>query len=127
MNRDRLPPDTANEVLRLESLLLDPEVRRDRRRMEELLAEDFVEFGTSGRIWSREAIIAELGNESYVSPSVEDFESRVLCPDVLLVTYRTVRASSSDSGKTDEVLRSSIWRQTERGWRLCFHQGTRAI
>ena len=90
-----------------------------------MLAEDFVEFGASGRVWSREAIIAELGNESFAPPSVEDFECRILCPGVLLVTYRTVRASSSKNGKTDEVLRSSIWRKTERGWRLSFHQGTR--
>ena len=75
MNRDRLPTDAASEVLRLESLLLKPDVRRDRGRMEELLAEDFVEFGASGRLWSREAIIAELGNESYAPPSVEDLSA----------------------------------------------------
>jgi hypothetical protein len=113
MNRDRLPPDAASEVLRLESLLLEPEVRRDRSQMEELLADDFVEFGASGRIWSREAIIAELDSGSYAPPMVENFECRILCPEVLLVTYRTLRASSSENGKTDEVLRSSIWRQVE--------------
>jgi len=124
MDRDLLPADAA-EILRLESLLLKPEVRRDRRQVEDLLSEDFVEFGASGRIWSRDAILAELEIESYAPPVVEDFECRMLSPDVVLVTYRTVR-TNLENAERDEVLRSSIWRHAERGWRLSFHQGTRA-
>jgi hypothetical protein len=125
MDRDRLPADAA-EILRLESLLLKPEVRRDRRQVEDLLAEDFVEFGASGRIWSRDAILTELEIESYAPPVLEDFECRMLSPDVVLVTYRTVRTNIQNAERDEVVLRSSIWRHAERGWRLSFHQGTRA-
>ena len=44
----------APELRRLELMLLDPDVRRDSRQVEKLLAEDFLEFGSSGRIWTRE-------------------------------------------------------------------------
>jgi len=37
--------------------LLDPAVRRDRARASAFLANDFVEFGASGRIWNREQIL----------------------------------------------------------------------
>ena len=50
-----------------ELALLDPIVRCDRARVAALLAEDFEEFGSSGRIWSREAILSLLETEDYYS------------------------------------------------------------
>jgi hypothetical protein len=49
----------------LELALLDPATRRDRSRVAELLTEDFEEFGSSGRVWSRAAILELLATEEY--------------------------------------------------------------
>ena len=44
----------------LERLLLRPDIRADRERVEVLLHRDFQEFGASGRVWDREKIVDAL-------------------------------------------------------------------
>jgi hypothetical protein len=114
---------TAVELQRLELMLLDPGVRRDRKRVEELLAEDFLEFGSSGRVWTREATLELLATETYIQPGVEDFACRMLSDDVALLTYRSVRRKA-DGGVQAEALRSSVWIRTHGKWKMRFHQGT---
>ena len=109
-----------------EQALLDPAVRRDRARVAELLADDFLEFGSSGRIWTREAILDLLVTESYDPPAMEEFQCDLIGEDVALVTYKTVRADAA-SGLRAEVLRSSIWIREAGDWRVRFHQGTKAV
>ena len=62
----------AAELLRNEKLLLDPAFRRDRSQVAALLAEDFFEFGASGRIWSRDTILDLLATENYAPPMMEE-------------------------------------------------------
>jgi hypothetical protein len=108
----------------LEETLLDPAVRRDRARVEALLAEEFEEFGSSGRVWTREQILDLLASEDYERPSMEDFRCAVIAKNVALVTYRSVRTDAA-SGLNASVLRSSLWVKDAQGWRMRFHQGTR--
>jgi hypothetical protein len=107
-----------------EEALLDPAVRRDRARVEALLAEDFLEFGSSGRTWSREEILELLANETCQPPAIEDFRCDWIGEDVALVTYKTVRVGP-ESGLRTVVLRSSIWIKGSGEWRVRFHQGTK--
>ena len=107
-----------------EEALLDPEVRRDRARVEALLAEDFLEFGSSGRAWSREEILELLATETYQPPVMEDFSCDWLAESVALVTYKTVRVDP-ESGLRAVVLRNSIWIEKSGEWRVRFHQGTK--
>jgi len=105
-------------LLGLEQRLMEPEFRRDRARVAELLAEEFVEFGASGRVWTREAILELLATEAdYSLPKIEDFCARPVGEGVWLVTYRTVRPDRV-------VLRSSLWVERGGGWQIVFHQGT---
>ena len=109
----------ADQLLILEKHLMDPTVRKDRAQVSALLAEDFREFGSSGRHWSREAILDLLATApAQPASAVEDFALQLIAPDTALVTYRTVRPQQS-------TLRSSIWRRTEAGWQIFFHQGTK--
>ncbi len=89
---------TRAELERLELLLMDPAVRRDRERVAGLLAEDFVEFGSSGRVWTREATLELLATETYTPPAVEAFACRMISEDVALVTYRAVRGRCGVGG-----------------------------
>ena len=91
-----------------EEALLDPEVRRNRARVAALLAEGFLEFGSSGRVWSREEILELLAHETYQPPAMEDFRCDCLAEGVALVTYKTVRVDP-ESGPRAVVLRSSVW------------------
>ena len=63
--------DVLSEVVQLEVALLDPAVRADRSRLDELLHADFVEFGASGRVFDRNAILDELVGEGHGAPRVE--------------------------------------------------------
>lgn len=114
---------TKAELERLELLLMDPAMRRDGDRVGALLTHDFVEFGSSGQVWTREATLKLLASETYSPPRTENFAFRLLGPDVVLVTYRTSREDAT--GEKMETLRSSLWARESGGWKICFHQGTR--
>jgi hypothetical protein len=110
----------------METALLDPAVRRDRGQVAALLAEDFVEFGSSGKVWTRDQILDLLATENYQPPMVEDLQCHLLAEDVALVTYRTVGIDAK-TGQSACVLRSSLWTRVTAEWRVRFHQGTRAL
>ena len=110
----------------LEAALLSPAVRRDRAQVAALLAEDFQEFGSSGRVWTREQILDLLETESYTPPAMEDFQCDLLGENVALVTYRTARVDP-ETGQSATVLRNSLWTCVSGEWRVRFHQGTRAL
>ena len=70
----------------LEERLLQPDVRRSPRAVADLLADEFVEFGSSGRVFDEPQIIAALRDEPPIHRSLSEFKSTVLAPDVVLVT-----------------------------------------
>jgi hypothetical protein len=116
--------DIAKQLRRSEETLLDPAVRTNRTRVAELLADDFVEFGSSGRMWTRDEILDLLAGETPAPIDVMDFECALLADDVALVTYCASRTDAR-TGTQISSLRSSIWTKKSAGWRLRFHQGTR--
>ena len=85
-----------------------------------LIAEDFVEFGASGRVWSKAEIIAAMSQWAPVERKVEDFTVRDLSASVCLVTYRATK----DGQASPFSLRSSLWRNNGDKWQIVFHQGT---
>jgi hypothetical protein len=107
----------------LENRLLQPEVRHSRAELEKLLAEEFVEFGSTGRVYDLKSIADELSKESNAQGSITDFELVSLAPDVALVTYRAV-FSEGEGEPAQHSLRSSIWKRSGDGWQMVFHQGT---
>lgn len=118
---------TTTDCLRvLEESLLDPAVRRNREAVRGLLMEEFVEFGASGRVWSRDQILDLLAEETFSPVRMEDFQCVLLGDDAALVTYRAVRDARGDTGAGTSSLRSSIWIRISGKWRCRFHQGTRS-
>jgi hypothetical protein len=121
MNDDIHPP--AAEALearlrRLEEELFSASARAT--RCAQLLADEFVEFGGSGRVYGKADVIAALQNETPARISAEDFSVDLLAPGVALVTYRALRHSQPPV----HSLRSSIWQRQGEQWRMVFHQGT---
>jgi hypothetical protein len=112
---------TTRQFFEWETSLHKKEVRNSPQAVAELLADEFVEFGSSGRIFDKAAIIAMLKNEVVdLQVTVENFAVRELAPGVGLVTY--LSASQAGGGRS---LRSSIWRLLDGRWQMIFHQGTR--
>ena len=114
----RMPLDAAF-FRELETRLHRRAVRNSLEEVAELLADDFVEFGSSGRFYDKAQAIAALSTDEGEAPKVYDFAIKAVAPDVVLVTYR--------SGRGDQFgWRSSIWRRDDGDWRLIFHQATAA-
>ena len=111
------------EVEALERRLLEPAVRSSRKALNELLADEFVEFGSSGRVWNRSEIIADLLAESKSEIEMDCVQARHIGENVILLTYRSRRVAEPESAA---ALRSSLWRRQEGSWKLTFHQGTKA-
>jgi hypothetical protein len=112
-----------DEIRRLEERLLDPRARASRAEIEALLADEFVEFGSSGRVLDRDAVVASLAGESGVAFGLSDFRATRVAADAVLATYRaTVR--TAQSGDVRHSLRSSLWVRRAERWRMVFHQGT---
>ena len=104
----------------LELQLLDPDVRGDREALGMLLAEGFCEFGSSGRTFSREAIVELLTSETDATvPKVVGLRVEQIAPDVALVRYTSI----SETGGA--ALRASLWILRDGRWQIRFHQGTR--
>lgn len=121
------PCDVAAQLRKLEESLLDPAVRRNRERLRTLLDADFLEFGSSGRTWTRNTIIELLQLEQkFLPPEIEDYRCVLLADDVALLTYRTGRMNP-DTGDRVASLRSSVWTRKSGEWRMRFHQGTRTV
>ncbi|HEY1896784.1 MAG TPA: DUF4440 domain-containing protein [Terracidiphilus sp.] len=116
--------DIARQLRWAEESLLDPAVRSDRTIVAELLADDFIEFGSSGRTWTRDETLDLLTGEIPAPIHMTDFECALLADYVALVTYRVSRTDAR-TGIQISSLRSSIWTKKPGGWRLRFHQGTR--
>lgn len=116
----------AAAIRSLEERLLQPAVRRSANAVAELLADEFVEFGSSGRVFNKQQIIAALQDEDGASRSrLTDFRATRLAPGIILVTYRATRPVGTRETSI-ESLRSSIWKQIEGRWQMVFHQGTRS-
>jgi hypothetical protein len=115
------------ELLALEQALLDPEVRRSPERMGALLADDFVEFASSGVAYDKARILEVLQDEALaddpVTRSLVHFEVVALGNDVALTRYRLVRRRSTHETPT-QSMRSSVWHRREGRWQIAFHQGT---
>lgn len=115
---------TAEELAmlqRLEEELWREETRFDRARMEELLAADFMEFGRSGRVYSRADTLAVPRRPIDIVLPLPEFRARLLAPDVVQITYNSVVRYDRE---IERGRRSSIWTRGPAGRQLRFHQGT---
>ena len=109
----------------LEEELFKQSVRGSPEAVSNLLADSFVEFGRSGRVYEKEEVVRRLAAESIEPPethTARDFVPRPLADDIVLLTYRSFRLAE---GKEDRhTLRSSLWKFISGRWQMVFHQGT---
>jgi hypothetical protein len=112
------PYDSLEELLHdLEKRLQRPDIRHSPDELDALLADEFVEFGSSGRVYDKQGIINELAEESPIRVSMTDAD------DLVLVTYRAAYSEGEDE-TIHHSFRSSIWKHIEGSWQMVFHQGT---
>lgn len=81
-----------------------------------LIADDFLEFGASGRTRDATSIRGALARPATGPVELLDFAVTELAPDVVLATYRLGSPRPSN--------RSTIWVRRDGRWLVRFHQGT---
>jgi len=107
------------KVHEAEVALLTPAVRCDPDRLRAALAEDFVEIGRTGRLWTRDMVIDALGDElERGTPETEEWAFTRLSPELMLVTYVIRAAQGPDSRH------ASVWDLSGDQPVIRFHQGT---
>jgi hypothetical protein len=111
------------QLIELETELHRIETRRNTTRLDQLLHHDFVEFGRSGRRYSRREVLQEFAGDDMPPVRARDFECAELGPGVALLTYRSAHVGPAGE-LFRETLRVSVWVETATGWRMRFHQGT---
>ena len=109
----------AQHLRELEECLLLPDVRKS-RTLVDLLADEFVEFGSSGRVYNKADLVSTLQAESPSTQTTSDFKVTELSPEVALLTYR-IHLHREPPVYT---LRSSLWKLSGGRWRMVFHQAT---
>lgn len=120
---ETLEPDSNHleaELFALEAALARRDPTGTSGGLGSLVADDFLEFGRSGRVHDAASIRALVAADA---PSDLPFEPRtfavdLLAPDVALVTY--------ELGTRARTNRSSIWIRRGGRWVIRFHQGTPA-
>ncbi|MDQ0000272.1 ribonuclease HI family protein [Pseudarthrobacter sulfonivorans] len=108
-------PEVIVEALERELAL--PDTRSDIGRTGVLLHPDFMEIGSSGRVWTRDAMMMALEEDPGHHTELEILGADRIGAGAVLLTYRSYWRSGT-------VLRSSLWVLDGGRWRLRFHQGT---
>lgn len=113
----------AELIKNLEIELLQPDVRKNTDRINELLADDFIEFGASGNKYTKNDILEHLPKLAKAKYTIYDFSAVQISPDTILATYRVEKEIVASKEKSFS-LRSSLWQNRNGSWQMFFHQGT---
>jgi hypothetical protein len=109
----------VDEFLQLEMQLLQHTTRKSQSQLAKLLADDFVEFGSSGRIFTKKDIIERLPLEEEITFKLTNFQAKYIDENVVLTTFEIEKNVG-----VKYTLRSSIWKKNKGTWQMVFHQGT---
>jgi hypothetical protein len=113
--------EDVSELTRLEEAMWTAETRFDPIFQEAHFARDFIEFGRSGRTYTREQIIRTEKSELRATLPLPDLTVRLLSDGLAQVTYNS---QAEYGGVVEHARRSSLWTKTLNTWILRFHQGT---
>lgn len=109
------------ELVQREPIFHRPAFGTTRQAFEAMMDLDFWEVGASGRRYSRTEVLDAL--EARHAHPVEDvwetrdFHCQPIASDNYLLTYTLVQGARI-------TRRCTIWRRTDEGWKILYHQGT---
>jgi hypothetical protein len=110
------------ELAAREPIFHRPEFGTTRAEFEAMMAPEFREVGASGQEYSKEFVLDVLEMRHAASHKDEweasDFRCQRLAADLYLLTYTLLQNSMRLTRRT------TIWRRTEAGWKIVYHQGT---
>lgn len=110
-------------IYELETSLLEPGIRSSFEKLNNLISDDFKEFGSSGLVYNKQNILERLpSNTDKTVYSVSDFEIVHLSENIIMSHFKTERIINNTNKSSS--LRTSLWRNENGVWKIFFHQGT---
>jgi hypothetical protein len=116
-----LSPEDLAILTRLEESMWIETTRFDESFMLGALAPDFFEFGRSGMMHARDAVLSAARQVIGIILPLRELAIRLLDDNTAQVTYIS---DTENAGLRLLARQSSIWSKTPQGWQLRFHQGT---
>ena len=113
--------DDFSFIIDLEEKLLYK--KESQHALANLVDEDFSELGSLNHVYTKQDFIKDLTVPTEAMRTAKNFKARYLTPDVIQLTYISFMREGVHTPVLSDY-RSSIWRQMNGQWKLCFHQGT---
>ena len=111
----------CEELKRLEPIFHTSATGPEKHKYQPVIAPDFWEVGASGKRYDRELVLKTLAEREvagiFEQLSTEDFDCVVLEANCFLVRYLLRQGPRV-------TRRASIWKRTNVGWQIVYHQGT---
>lgn len=107
------------KIEKFEGELVDPKIRKDIGRIQDLLSDAFVEFGSSGKVIRKCDVLESANRPGIATYQLSDFSFKPLGESHVLVTYRSVTSPLQQVAH-----RSSIWVKENGRWQMLHHQST---
>jgi hypothetical protein len=118
------PPEllpVLEELQQREPIFHRPEFAATRRDYEDMTDAKFWEVGASGKRYSREFVLHTLENRAPDPEEAKwltrDFQCLEIADNNYLITYILFQGPRV-------TRRSTLWRRTDGGWKVLYHQGT---
>ncbi len=106
-------------ILKLEQDLLMPEVRTSKQRLENIIANNFIEIGQSGTLYNKQDIVSALCNEQPTQITATKMSVQLLEKNLALASYQT------SSHNRPMVQRYSLWENKGPDWQILYHEAER--
>jgi hypothetical protein len=113
--------EVCAELTRLEEDMWREGTRYDLAFQERRFAPDFIEFGRSGQVYTREQVICADPQQILAVLPLPNLSVRLLDTHTAQVTYDS---QVTRAGSVQYAHRSSIWSRIDGIWVMRFHQGT---
>jgi hypothetical protein len=110
-----------HELQQFEPLIYAANDGQPRAYFERLLAPEFWEVGASGKRYDRAFVLDALENR-YAQPIDEAWE--ISAPHVQAIAEGVYLFTYNLHQPTRVSRRATLWRRTETGWKMVYHQGT---
>jgi hypothetical protein len=112
----------SGQLFAREPIFHRPELGTSQADFEAMMAPEFWEVGASGKAYTREYVLEVLKQRQRTAITEEQLEISEFCcqrvsQDHYLVTYLL-----DQSGRKSR--RVTLWRNTDDGWKIVYHQGT---
>jgi hypothetical protein len=117
--------ELEEQLIAMEIDIVAAQKRRDFSAVEALLAEEFHEIGSSGRLFSKSEVLKAVQEVQIIDYSFEHFNLLPIDDRCVILTYiATVRRSHQGQEHWNRAHRSSTWMQRNGSWLAVFHQAT---